>query len=62
MRRDPLPPVDHSAISYAAFKKDLYREHPDTKALGEQEVADIRARHDIHVLGTHVPKPLQSFR
>ena len=36
-------------------------EHPDVTARSEAEVAAYRARREIHVEGTGVPKPVQSF-
>ena len=43
------------------FEKNFYVEHPDVTARSEAEVAAYRARREIHVEGTGVPKPVQSF-
>ena len=58
---DPLPPVDHSTIRYAPFKRDFYDEHPELFIQDEAEVAAARQRQQMHVTGRDVPKPVAEF-
>jgi len=57
----PLPPVDHSEITYATFERNFYEEHPDITKLTAQEVHDIRATFDLNVLGAEPARPAVSF-
>lgn len=56
-----MPPVDHATINYPAFCKNLYSVHAETAALSELDVAELRERLDIHVMGNNVPKPVVGF-
>jgi hypothetical protein len=48
---EPLPPVDHSTITYSEFSKDLYDEHDDIRNLSEADVNRIRRELDMRVTG-----------
>lgn len=39
---DPLPPIDHSEITYKDFEKNFYAIHPDIAALSNNQVAELR--------------------
>uniref|UniRef100_A0A0X3P7G9 RNA helicase n=2 Tax=Schistocephalus solidus TaxID=70667 RepID=A0A0X3P7G9_SCHSO len=58
---DPLPPVDHSNITYAPFTKNFYIEHPDITQLTESGVADLLSKLNIRVSGLSPPRPACSF-
>lgn len=58
---DPLPPVDHSTVSYAPFKRDFYDEHPELFILDDAEVAAARRQQQAHVTGRDAPKPVSDF-
>jgi ATP-dependent RNA helicase DDX42 len=59
---DPLPSIDHSAMAYKPFNRDLYKlEHEDIAKLSPREVFELRNRLDIRVYGSDVPRPVVSF-
>ncbi|XP_023029336.2 ATP-dependent RNA helicase DDX42 [Leptinotarsa decemlineata] len=58
---DPLPPIDHSEITYEPFAKVFYEEHPEIKALAVDQVTELRKIIDITVSGNSPPKPVSSF-
>ncbi|KAJ1552613.1 hypothetical protein HK405_010647, partial [Cladochytrium tenue] len=58
---DPLPPVDHSKITYIPIEKELYTEHDAVAGLTEDRVNALRREFDIHVTGATVPRPCFSF-
>lgn len=58
---DPLPPIDHSEISYEPLEKNFYTEHQEVAALSETQVIDLRKKLDIRVSGFSAPKPVCSF-
>ena len=57
----PLEDVDHSKISYEAFKKDFYDESPDVFALDDDEIREQQSQLQISALGREVPKLVTSF-
>ncbi|VDP30272.1 unnamed protein product [Heligmosomoides polygyrus] len=58
---DPLPAIDHTAISYPAFNKNFYEEHEEIKKLNHVEVNRLRDKLGLRVGGFHPPKPVCSF-
>lgn len=58
---DPLPPVDHSQITYPSFSKNFYIEHEDIAKLGYLQVKDLRTKLNVKVMGAKAPKPVSSF-
>ena len=38
---EPLPPIDHSTISYKQFNKSVYKEHEDISSLPPKKVAFV---------------------
>lgn len=44
-----------------AFEKNFYHEHPSVTARTPEEVDAYRARREIHVEGTGIPKPCTTF-
>lgn len=58
---DPLPPIDHSLITYSPFKKDFYEEHLDISMLSNNKANEIRKQLELHVTGNQAPKPVVSF-
>lgn len=58
---DPLPPIDHSEISYKPFRKEFYEEHPEIEALDDPKIHEFRNTLDISVSGKNPPKPVSSF-
>lgn len=58
---EPLPPIDHSAVSYAALKKNFYDENPEVFAMDDSEVDAQRSSLQIHVSGADVPRPVSTF-
>ena len=60
-RIEPLPPVDHSTITYRPFKKNFYREHPEVAAMGEDELSSLQEELEVHVMGSNTPRPISKF-
>lgn len=58
---DPLPPIDHSKITYENFTKNFYSEHPEIQSLSADQVRELRKKLDVRVFGTFPPKPVCSF-
>ncbi|ETN68203.1 DEAD/DEAH box helicase [Necator americanus] len=58
---DPLPPIDHLAITYPEFNKVFYAEHDEISKLNHVEVVRLRERLGLRVGGFHPPKPVCSF-
>ena len=50
---DPLPPVDHSAITYSSFEKNFYEEHEEIKALTLDKVDELRQTLGLKVSGMY---------
>ena len=46
---DPLPPIDHSTITYSDFTKNFYQEHDDIAALSPDQALDLRIKLGIKV-------------
>ncbi|KAG8462888.1 hypothetical protein KFE25_001661 [Diacronema lutheri] len=57
-RRKELPPVDHSTISYAPFRKALFTESAGARALSDEQVAELRTRLELRVHGRKCPRPV----
>ncbi|QQP39234.1 ATPdependent RNA helicase DDX42like, partial [Caligus rogercresseyi] len=49
---DPLPPLDHSAISYKPFEKFFYKEHGDISSLSPIQVIDLQQKLGIKISGS----------
>jgi ATP-dependent RNA helicase DDX42 len=58
---DPLPPIDHSTISYDPFEKHFYNEHPEIESMSSEQVNDLRKTLGITVTGYNAPRPVCSF-
>ena len=58
---DPLPPIDHSKITYENFTKNFYSEHPEIESLSPDQVRELRKKLDVRVFGSFAPKPVCSF-
>lgn len=58
---DPLPPIDHSNITYSEFTKNFYQEHEDIAALSPLQSLELRVKLGIKVTGFDAPKPVTSF-
>lgn len=58
---DPLPPVDHSLITYEPFEKNFYLEHDDIANLTKASVEELRQHLNIKVSGPAPPHPVSSF-
>jgi len=58
---DPLPALDHSAITYQPFAKNFYEEHPDIVGLSKIQVIDLQQKLNVKVSGPSPPKPVSSF-
>jgi len=58
---DPLPPIDHSTITYPEFTKNFYEEHEDIASLTDEKVKDLREKLGISATGFAPPKPVSSF-
>ena len=54
-----LPKQDFRDVP--VFEKNFYYEHPNVTARSDAEVEKYRADRDIHVQGSGVPKPVQTF-
>jgi ATP-dependent RNA helicase DDX5/DBP2 len=44
-----------------AFEKDFYVEHASVQQRSEEEIREYRNKRDMHVEGSDVPRPVQSF-
>lgn len=58
---DPLPPIDHSEITYQPFEKNFYTPHEDILNLDAQQVNELRNTLGIKVTGPQPPHPVSSF-
>eukprot|EP01033_Poteriospumella_lacustris_P005919 gene5920-4253_t len=62
---EPLPRVDHSAITYPSFKKALYKESAAVASWAAADVDEYRQEHQVSVLAAddsiNTPKPLRTF-
>eukprot|EP01111_Echinosteliopsis_oligospora_P011266 TRINITY_DN3677_c0_g1_i2.p1 TRINITY_DN3677_c0_g1~~TRINITY_DN3677_c0_g1_i2.p1 ORF type:complete len:770 (+),score=222.48 TRINITY_DN3677_c0_g1_i2:49-2358(+) len=47
--------------SLPKFEKNFYVEHPEVKAMTDQEVTDFRTTNNCQVTGRDVPKPIRTF-
>lgn len=56
---EQLPPVEHHAITYMEFAKNLYHEHVEISKI--TRVKDLRRRLGISCIGSGIPKPVQNF-
>ncbi|KAK7010200.1 ATP-dependent RNA helicase DDX42, partial [Biomphalaria glabrata] len=58
---DPLPPIDHSEMSYEAFERNFYVPHKDIESLTADQVEELRHKLGIKVSGLSPPHPVSSF-
>lgn len=58
---DPLPPLDHSTITYETFEKNFYNEHSEIQQLSQEQSEELRSKLEIKVNGNSPPKPVCSF-
>lgn len=58
---EPLPPIDHSEITYKKFSKNFYEEHEEIQKLKEEDVKKLRESLGINVSGALPPRPAISF-
>lgn len=58
---DPLPPIDHSTITYPPFEKNFYEEHDEIKNLSLDQINELRETLGLKVTGISIPKPVCSF-
>ncbi|KAI9560256.1 hypothetical protein GHT06_014270 [Daphnia sinensis] len=58
---DPLPPIDHSTITYLPFEKNFYEEHEEIKNLPLDQSNELRETLGLKVSGISIPKPVCSF-
>jgi len=58
---DPLPPVRHDLLSYPAFERGGYDEHPEVFAMDEAEVVARRSALQLTVTGPDVPRLVSTF-
>jgi ATP-dependent RNA helicase DDX42 len=57
----PIPPLDHTKITYIEINKDFYEEHEDITNMNRQAVDDLRKTLGIKASGVDVPRPVVSF-
>ena len=53
--------IDHGAIEYPPFDKELYRPHPTIRMMSEAEIAAYRSELDLTCTGFDVPAPIKLF-
>ncbi|XP_059477026.1 ATP-dependent RNA helicase DDX42 [Neocloeon triangulifer] len=58
---DPLPPMDHSTVTYENFEKNFYIEHEDIHGMSRSTAIDLRSKLGLKVTGPSPPKPVTSF-
>ena len=58
---DPLPPIDHSEITYQEFTKNFYEEHEEIRKLTSDQLHELRQKLGVKVSGILAPKPVSSF-
>lgn len=58
---DPLPPIDHSTITYQPFRKHFYNVHPEIEELPQEQVKELRQTLGLTVTGNLTPNPVSSF-
>lgn len=58
---DPLPPIDHSTITYTPFEKNFYNVHEEISSLSPAQVAELRHKLGLKVTGVLPPHPVTSF-
>ncbi len=57
----PLEEVDHSKMTYRAFKKNFYDEHPEVFAADFAENAAFMLEKDVSASGRDAPNPIREF-
>uniref|UniRef100_A0A7S3AHJ0 RNA helicase n=1 Tax=Haptolina ericina TaxID=156174 RepID=A0A7S3AHJ0_9EUKA len=61
-KKKELARVDHSTITYAAFRKHFYIEVPEIKAMSDAEVDEYKkSMDDIKVRGKKCPRPIKRW-
>ncbi|XP_029638136.1 ATP-dependent RNA helicase DDX42 isoform X1 [Octopus sinensis] len=58
---DPLPPVDHTEITYMDFEKNFYEEHEEIIKLSDEQLDELQQKLGIKVTGLCPPRPVSSF-
>ena len=56
-----LEEIDHDAIEYAPFVKELYRPHPTIREMSDEEVGRYREELGVATSGFDVPRPIRLF-
>ena len=55
---EPLPPMDHSKVTYDDFRKFFYKEAPEVKAMGANELMILQKQLEVKVSGFDCPNPV----
>ncbi|KND03605.1 ATP-dependent RNA helicase dbp2 [Spizellomyces punctatus DAOM BR117] len=55
------PDWEREFASLPKFAKNFYIEHPSVSALSDADVEAFRRKHEIKVVGSGVPKPIEAF-
>lgn len=58
---DPLPPIDHSTLTYEPYEKNFYTPHEEINALTKDRVIELRQTLGLKVTGPAPPNPITSF-
>ncbi len=58
---DPLPPIDHTEITYQPFEKNFYVIHEEIAAMNKIQKDELRHKLGIKVSGAAAPAPVCSF-
>jgi ATP-dependent RNA helicase DDX5/DBP2 len=56
-----LHEIDWKRENLIKFEKNFYIEHPDLKALSEEDASEFRRKHNLTTEGRDVPKPIMTF-
>ncbi|XJO71100.1 hypothetical protein BDV3_000673 [Batrachochytrium dendrobatidis] len=55
------PDWERELPNLPAFEKNFYMEHPDVSARDNQHIEAFRHKHQMKVIGTNIPKPVETF-
>ena len=61
-KKKELPKVDHTTTEYAPFRRNLYVEVPELKAMSDADVEALKKSLDgIKTRGKRVPRPIKRW-
>ncbi|KAL2919617.1 ATP-dependent RNA helicase dbp2 [Polyrhizophydium stewartii] len=55
------PDWERELPNLPVFEKNFYMEHPDVAARSDAEIQEFRRKHQMTVMGSGIPKPVETF-